>query len=341
MTVALAVHDVTVTYRSPGRPPVVAVSGVSMTLEPGRTTALIGESGSGKSTLGKAIARLQAIDRGSIELDGDEFGELRGRSLRARRSRVQMIFQDPHSALNPRRTILNSVTEPLRVTGESKAHARQQALEALDRVGITSRLADRYPHQLSGGQKQRVNIARALLAHPRVIVCDEPVSALDVSLQAEIINLLIDLRDQEQLALLFITHDISLLPHIADDVAVMYLSEIVESGAAHDVVTAPAHPYTMGLLAAAPTVGAATGYEAVQILGDIPDPAHPPSGCRFHTRCPFAVERCQLEHPELRPFGVGRQVACHLAEQLAGEGRGLPPQEQRSVPIALIEKGAS
>ncbi len=193
MSVVLAVDDVTVTYRSSGRPPVVAVSGVSLTLESGRTTALIGESGSGKSTLGKAIARLQPIDSGTIELDGQPFGSLTGRALRARRARVQMIFQDPHSALNPRRTILSSVTEPLRVGGSSRRDAKQRALEALDRVGITRRLADRYPHQLSGGQKQRVNIARALLTNPRVVVCDEPVSALDVSLQAEIINLLIEL----------------------------------------------------------------------------------------------------------------------------------------------------
>ncbi len=317
MSVALSVDDVTVTYRSPGRPHVVAVSHVSLELESGKTTALIGESGSGKSTLGKAIARLQAIDSGRIELDGEPFGSLRGRALRARRPAVQMIFQDPHSALNPRRTILNSVTEPLRVTGESRAAAKEKALVALDRVGITRRLAERYPHQLSGGQKQRVNIARALLTQPRVVVCDEPVSALDVSLQAEIINLLIELRDQEQLTLLFITHDISLLPHIADDVAVMYLSEIVESGAAYEVVTDPAHPYTMGLLAAAPSVGGASGYETVHIRGDVPDPAEPPSGCRFHPRCPFAVDRCRAEHPELRAFGAARQVACHLAEELA------------------------
>jgi oligopeptide/dipeptide ABC transporter ATP-binding protein len=316
-SVVLAVDDVTVTYRSPGRPPVVAVSHVSLTLESGRTTALIGESGSGKSTLGKAIARLQPIDGGTIELDGSPFGTLTGRTLRSRRPRVQMIFQDPHSALNPRRTILKSVSEPLRVRGEGKARARELALEALDRVGITPRLAHRYPHQLSGGQKQRVNIARALLTHPRVVVCDEPVSALDVSLQAEIINLLIELRDEEQLTLLFITHDISLLPHVADDVAVMYLSEIVEVGTARAVVTDPAHPYTMGLLAAAPQLGPATGYERVQIRGDVPDPATPPSGCRFHPRCPFAVERCAREHPELRPFGAERQVACHLAEELA------------------------
>jgi oligopeptide/dipeptide ABC transporter ATP-binding protein len=183
---------------------------------------------------------------------------------------------------------------------------------------------------MSGGQKQRVNIARALLTEPRVVVCDEPVSALDVSLQAEIINLLIELRDQEQLTLLFITHDISLLPHIADDVAVMYLSEIVESGAAHTVVTDPAHPYTMGLLAAAPRVGSATGYETVQIGGDVPDPAYPPSGCRFHPRCPFAIERCVVEHPELRPFGEQRHVACHRAEEVVDPTRR----------VALVEKGA-
>lgn len=315
MTTVLTVEHVTVTYRAPGRPPVTAVADVSLTLEAGRTTALIGESGSGKSTLGKAIARLQAIDAGTIELDGAPFGSLRGRALRARRGRVQMIFQDPHSALNPRRTILSSVVEPLRVSGVSRARARERALEVLDRVGITQQLAERYPHQLSGGQKQRVNIARALLTGPRVVVCDEPVSALDVSLQAEIINLLIELRDQEQLTLLFITHDISLLPHVADDVAVMYLSEIIESGAARDVVTRPAHPYTMGLLAAAPHVGPATGYEAIQIGGDVPDPANPPSGCRFHPRCPFAVDRCAQEHPTLRPFD-GRLVACHRAEEL-------------------------
>jgi oligopeptide/dipeptide ABC transporter ATP-binding protein len=330
MSTVLTVDDVTVTYRSAGRPPVTAVSGVSLSLEAGRTTALIGESGSGKSTLGKAIARLQDIDAGRIDLDGEPFGTLHGRALRARRPRVQMIFQDPHSALNPRRTILASVTEPLRVGGESKARAKERALDALDRVGITPRLADRYPHQLSGGQKQRVNIARALLTRPRVVVCDEPVSALDVSLQAEIVNLLIELRDQEQLTLLFITHDISLLPHIADDVAVMYLSEIIESGPAHEVVTRPAHPYTMGLLAAAPHVGPATGYEAVQIGGDVPDPANPPSGCRFHPRCPFAVERCVREHPTLRPFGRDRLVACHLAEQLADPGRRVAIAEKET-----------
>jgi oligopeptide/dipeptide ABC transporter ATP-binding protein len=313
---ALDVRGVTVSYRTPGRPPMVAVSDVSLSIEAGRTLALIGESGSGKSTLGKAIVRLQDVDRGEIDVDGASIARLSGSALRTTRRKVQMIFQDPHSALDPRRSILRSVMEPLQVQGVEKTTAAARATAALDRVGIASALCHRYPHQLSGGQKQRVNIARALLNNPSLVVCDEPVSALDVSLQAEILNLLIDLREQDGITLLFITHDISLLPHLADDVAVMYLAEIVESGPAHAVVTAPMHPYTMGLLDAAPRVDRRHRPD-VEIRGDVPDPSAPPSGCRFHPRCPFATERCREEHPERRDVGGGRTAACHFAGELA------------------------
>jgi oligopeptide/dipeptide ABC transporter ATP-binding protein len=262
-----------------------------------------------------------------------------------------MIFQDPHSALNPRRRVLWSVMEPLRVAGASRARARADALAALDRVGISAALGDRYPHQLSGGQKQRINIARALICHPKVVVCDEPVAALDVSLQAEIINLLIDLQRSDGITLLFITHDVSLLPHLADDLAVMYLGELVETGPAREVIERPAHPYTIGLLAAAPRLERADGEPVVTIVGELPDPAAPPSGCRFHPRCPFATEVCTTDHPELRPFGIDqRRVSCHHAERIAaaaapdvsvGPRVDDPGPRTRGVPVPTAQQGGT
>ena len=228
----LEIRDLRVTYRSAGAPPVTAVAGVSMSVPAGVAQALIGESGSGKSTLGRAVANLVPVESGSITLDGGHLEHLRGAALRRHRGQVQVIFQDPHSALDPRKSVLWSVMEPLRVAGASRADARRDALAALDRVGITAELAERYPHQLSGGQKQRINIARALIRRPKVLICDEPVAALDVSLQAEIINLLVDLQREDGITLLFITHDVSLLPHFADRLAVMYLAELVETGPA-------------------------------------------------------------------------------------------------------------
>jgi peptide/nickel transport system ATP-binding protein len=339
MANALELHDLRVTYRAAGTVPVQAVAGVSLEVPAGSAQALIGESGCGKSTLGRAVANLVAVESGSILVDGVEVQRLRGSALRRHRGAVQMIFQDPHSALNPRRTVLWSVTEPLRVSGANRASARTQARDALERVGIPAALGERYPHQLSGGQKQRINIARALICNPKIVVCDEPVAALDVSLQAEIINLLVDLQQADGITLLFITHDVSLLPHLADGLAVMYLGELVETGPARDLVEQPAHPYTIGLLAAAPRLDRDRGEPVVTIVGELPDPASPPAGCRFHPRCPFATQQCLTTHPELRPFGHGlRRVACHHAERIAEAvadepGRAAAPHPTAAHPV--------
>ncbi|MFT3853427.1 MAG: ABC transporter ATP-binding protein [Ilumatobacteraceae bacterium] len=345
MSSLLDVRDLRVTYRSRGGPAVPAVVGVSLAVPAGTAMALIGESGSGKSTLGRAVARLVDVDAGEILVDGVDVRRLTGSALRRNRGAVQVIFQDPHSALDPRRTALWSVMEPLRVAGTRRAAARRQALDALDRVGIAAALAERYPHQLSGGQKQRINIARALIHRPKLLVCDEPVAALDVSLQAEIVNLLVDLQRADGITLLFITHDVSLLPYVADGLAVMYLGELVEQGPAREVIEAPAHPYTMVLLAAAPRLDDAERTQVVTIAGELPDPATPPTGCRFHPRCPFADERCVVEHPVLRPFRAGdRGVACHHDEQI-GTGEPTPAalhhDPRRPAPVTTSQGGAN
>jgi peptide/nickel transport system ATP-binding protein/oligopeptide transport system ATP-binding protein len=302
------------------RPPVRAVDGVSFAIAPGQTLGLVGESGSGKSTVGRTILRLQEPTAGRVLFDGADVFALDAARLRALRRRMQIVFQDPYSSLNPRMTVAQTLREPLhihRLAAPADADNRVRAL--LDEVGLDAAFAGRYPHELSGGQRQRVGIARALSVEPQFIVCDEPVSALDVSVQAQVLNLLADLQRKRRLTYLFIAHDLAVVRHIADHVAVMYLGHIVERAPASVIYTAPRHPYTRALLSAVPEPNPRAAKTRIVLTGDIPSPAHPPSGCPFHPRCPHPKknERCRIERPALRPAGgdPGHLAACHFAEE--------------------------
>ena len=304
----------------PGRPPVRAVDGVSLTIAPGQTLGLVGESGSGKSTVGRTVLRLQEPTAGRVLFDGEDVFALATGPLRALRRRMQIVFQDPYSSLNPRMTVGRTLREPLeihRLAPPAQMHARVTAL--LDEVGLDPTFMGRYPHELSGGQRQRVGIARALSVEPRFIVCDEPVSALDVSVQAQVLNLLADLQQKRRLTYLFIAHDLAVVRHIADQVAVMYLGRIVERAPAAGIYSAPRHPYTRALLSAVPEPNPRAARERIMLTGDIPSPAHPPSGCPFHPRCPHPKknDRCRTEVPALRAVGEGSAhvAACHFAEE--------------------------
>ena len=303
-----------------GRPrsPVRAVDGVSFTIPSGRTLGLVGESGSGKTTVGRTMLRLQEATSGRVMFDGNDVFALDTARLRALRRQMQIVFQDPYSSLNPRMTVADTLREPLEIHGlapASQIDARVTAL--LDEVGLDPAFAGRYPHELSGGQRQRVGIARALSVEPRFLVCDEPVSALDVSVQAQVLNLLADLQAKRRLTYLFIAHDLAVVRHIADDVAVMYLGRIVERAPAAEIYAAPRHPYTRALLSAVPEPNPRAQKRRIVLTGDIPSPAHPPSGCPFHPRCPHPKknERCRTETPPLRPVGSPEHLAaCHFAE---------------------------
>ncbi len=295
-----------------------ALDDVSLAVQPGQTLGLVGESGCGKSTLGRCLLRLTAINEGSILFEGRDISALSDRALRPLRPRMQMVFQDASAALNPRRRIRDILAEPMRVhrtpggTPHDKAQIAARLEELLSLTGLPREALDRYPHEFSGGQRQRINIARALALSPRLIVADEPVSALDVSIQAQITNLFADLRERLGLAIVFIAHDLSVVRQIASRVAVMYLGAIVERGATDDVLHAPAHPYTAALISAIPepVVGRAGNRQILK--GDVPSPLAPPPGCRFHTRCPQAQPRCRDEIPSLRPVAEDRDVACHF-----------------------------
>ena len=295
---------------------VSAVDGVSLAVAPGRTLAVVGESGCGKSTLARLLLRLIEPDDGRIELDGQDLRALdEGSLLRARRH-VQMVFQDPFGSLNPRMSAGDTLAEPLRlhaVVPASERAARVRRL--LDQVGLPAEAAQRYPHEFSGGQRQRLAIARALAAGPKVLVCDEPVSALDVSIQAQILNLLADLQRELGLAYVFISHDLAVVRQVATEVAVMYLGRFVETGPAAQVFARPRHPYTQALLGAVPVADPARRGRRVVLAGDVPSPLAPPPGCRFHTRCPHADDRCRQEAPPL-PATL-HAVACWHAEQIA------------------------
>jgi oligopeptide/dipeptide ABC transporter ATP-binding protein len=288
-----------------------AVSDVTLQVERGEVLGLVGESGCGKSTLGRLMIRLLEPTRGSVRFDGADLAGASGAALRALRRRMQMVFQDPFGSLNPRMRVSEIVLEPLRLAGMPRAERLARLPTLLEDVGLLPEHADRYPHQFSGGQRQRIGLARALSPDPELIVCDEPVSALDVSVQAQIINLLLDLRQRRSLAYLFISHDLRVVRHIADRMAVMYLGRIVELGPSRTVFAAPRHPYTRALLAAVPTGRGAARRQEVP-LGELPSPLAPPAGCAFHPRCPIAVDRCRTERPELRDLG-GQLAACHLA----------------------------
>lgn len=316
----LSVRDVTMLF--PGRrsrsAPVRAVDGVSFDLAAGETLGLVGESGCGKSTTGRMIVRLLEPTAGSITFGGRDIGRLGRRELRPLRKDLQMVFQDPHSSLNPRQTVARAIADPLLVRGVPAAEARGRAAELMELVGLVPEHLDRYPHEFSGGQAQRVGIARALATGPRLIVADEPVSALDVSVRAQIVNLLERLQRELGLSYLFIAHDLSVVKRVCDRVAVMYLGRIVEVGDKGRVYAAPAHPYTRALLSAVPLPDpvAERARERITLPGDPPSPAAPPPGCAFHPRCPKARDVCRSEAPPLRVLvpGEAREVACHFPE---------------------------
>ena len=293
-----------------------AVNDVSLTVAKGEVLGLIGESGCGKSTLGRAILRLHEPSSGRVIFDDIDVTALSAADLKAIRRRMQIIFQDPYASLNPRRTVAEIVGLPLTLHGiASGEEARVITAKVLERVGLRAGQLDRYPHQFSGGQRQRIGIARALVSNPDFIVSDEPVSALDVSIQAQIIALLLELKRDLGLTYLFISHDISVIGYLADRVAVMYLGEIVETGPVAELLDNPRHPYTQSLLSAVPEVGPRREKPRVRLQGDLPSPLQPPTGCKFHTRCPLAIPICTATPPENRTVGPGHVAACHRLDE--------------------------
>lgn len=294
-----------------------ALEDVSFDIKRGQTLGLVGESGCGKSTTGRVIMRLYEPTAGKVIFDGTDITALQGARLRKMRPRMQMIFQDPQACLNPRMTVGSIISEPLEEHGQERGAAKQARVqELLDAVGLNPKFADRYPHEFSGGQRQRIGIARALALNPDLIVCDEPIAALDVSIQAQVINLLQELQQKLGLTLLFISHDLSMVRHFVDHVAVMYLGKIAELAPVDELFSSPKHPYTKALLSAVPIPdpGIEAKRERILLTGDVPGAANPPEGCRFCTRCPIAVAKCHDVMPTWRQLGSGHHVACHLAE---------------------------
>ncbi len=316
----LQLDELGITYRNGVR----AVDGVSLSVLRGETFAIVGESGCGKSSLAKLVMRLHDPSRGRIVFDGQDITHLERRRLRPLRRRFQMIFQDPFASLNPRMTVRGTLETQLVVQGiGGRAERARRVSATADRVGLGSAALDRYPHEFSGGQRQRIGIARALILEPDLVVCDEPVSALDVSIRAQILNLLIDLQTERAMTYVFISHDMSVVEHVADRVAVMYLGRIVEVARAGRMFKAPAHPYTRALLAAVPKLDPRTRFQGREIpFGDLPSPSDPPPGCHYHPRCPFATDLCRTTAPLLREICGDTRVACHHAEEFAAARSG-------------------
>lgn len=296
---------------------VKAVDGVTFDVKQCETVGLVGESGCGKSTLGRTIIRLEDPTEGNVIIDGEDIALLKRDQLRKSRTKFQMIFQDPYGSLNPRMTILRAFDEVLHIHTDLDKEARYKRMtELLNMVGLREEQLHRYPHQFSGGQRQRIGIARALAVEPKLMIADEPVSALDVSVQAQIINLLIEIQQKTQIAFLFIAHDLAVVEHISSRIMVMYLGKIVESGNSSDICKNPKHPYTKALLSAVPTLDPETRRKRIVLEGDVPSPMSPPPGCPFHPRCPIAEEICKKDFPVLKDVrnADSRQVACHMCD---------------------------
>lgn len=316
---------------------VKAVDGISFEVYEGETVSIVGESGCGKSTTGRAILRLEEPTAGTVEFEGVELTTLSKKEMRKKRKDLQIIFQDPYASINPRQTVADILNEAMTIQNSVPADKRRKRIiELLETVGLNEYQADRYPHEFSGGQRQRIGIARALAVDPKLIICDEAVSALDVSIQAQVLNLLEELQEEYKLTYLFISHDLGVVRHISDRVIVMYLGKIVEIGDREEIFERPKHPYTKALLSAIPVPDPTHKKTHIALKGDVPSPIDPPSGCRFHTRCPFAQEKCKTEEPLLTSHASmveEHQAACHFVEEI--ESGELQPRDYSIKPITV------